>query len=187
MLKNYPQLPKYWVQKQINLKNNYFNKNKLSGFTLIEIVVAFSLLMSISVISIVGFREYSDTQRTQNAAADVALLLQKARSRAQSQLKPSSVTACQTNPLSGYEVRICNVTGSSCSGIGRYELHVNCGSPYLVEAKQLPPGITFATSSRPSFFFRVINGTVNSGTVILDGYAVQKTVRVSGFGNIEVQ
>jgi Tfp pilus assembly protein FimT len=157
------------------------------GFTLIELVVAFSLLVSASVFGMIGFRQYSDSQKIQNAALDVALMLQKARSRAQSQLKPSGIAACQTNTLDGYEVRICGVPTSKCNGGGRYELQVICGSNNgLIEAKQLPATVTFDNSTNPTYFFQVINGSVNSGSILINGGGSLKTIQVSGIGNISV-
>jgi type II secretory pathway pseudopilin PulG len=172
------------VIKQITV---FYSRRLLPGFSLVELIAAFTLLITISALAIVNFRSYSETQVIKNSALDVALQLQKARSRAQSQVKPSDIVACQTDPLQAYEVKICGVTGSSCTGDNAYELHVICGGvSNLIERKTLITPLKFLAASSPSFRFQVMNGSVNAGSVILDNNGVQKTVQVSGIGNIAV-
>lgn len=164
--------------------------NPQKGFTLIELVVASALMATVSFIGIAAYRNYAESQVIQNAAYDVSLMLQKAKSRAQTQVKPDSIASCLTNSLSGYEIKFCDRPASNCTNpaVGRYELHIVCGNVRtLIESKNLPSSVTFANSTSPFFYFRVIHGTVNSGSVILNSNGQQKQIQVSGLGDITMQ
>lgn len=170
-----------------NLKNIIKAVAVREGFTLVELIVASALILTASAIGIIGFRQYSTTQKMNNAVMDVVLYLQKAKSRAQSQAKPGNIAVCLTNALSGYEVRICNITGSKCAGSGRYELHVICGiNSGLIEFGQLPSGLVFDTSSQANYFFPVLNGGANQGTLTITGSGFSKSIQVSPNGIINV-
>lgn len=163
------------------------NRTVISGFTLIELVVASALLTTISIFGVAAYRSYAESQKLQNSALDVSLMLQKAKSRAQTQVKPSNITICQNTGLSGYQVRFCNLPSSSCSGSGDYELHIVCsGLNRLVESKDLPQSVTFANTTSPVFFFRVLHGSVNTGTIRINANGQHKIIQVSGLGDITI-
>ncbi len=171
----------------VNSFNNTLFRN-YRGFTLVELMVTTALLVTASVVTIAAYNQYSESQKIQNAALDVSLLLQKAKSRAQSQVKPGGVNACQSNSLRGYEVRICNVPQAKCAEVDGYELHAICGnSSVSLEKKKLPSPVKFANASDPTFFFQVLKGSVNSGIIRLNYNSVQKTIQVSGPGYITIQ
>jgi type II secretory pathway pseudopilin PulG len=158
-----------------------------SGFTLIELIVAFALSISIAMAGLVSYTKFNQTQKFKNTVLDVRSELQKAKSRAQSQVKPSTLAACQTAALTGYAVRFCTFPNSQCAASGRYELHIVCGgTSTLIEAKQLPAGITFQVGTNGIFLFNVLNGAVQSGSVSINGYGQSKTIQVSGTGTISV-
>ncbi len=170
-----------------------FNKTSLwisKGFTLIELVVASALLVTVSVVGVAAYRSYADAQVLQNIAYDVSLMLQKAKSRAQTQVKPANIVSCQTNSLNGFEVKFCDRPSSSCANpvTGRYELHIVCGGVRTsVEGRNVPSNVSFVNPTSPTFYFRVIHGTVNPGSVTLSSGGKQKIIQVSGLGDITIQ
>lgn len=153
----------------------YLKQHKNSGFTLVEILLAFTLLIVASTVGIIGYTQFNNSQKFNNAVADVAMMLEKAKSRAQNQVKPSSCTGT----LSNYVV---NFSGDV------YTLIVNCPSPITLESKQLPTGITF--SSAANFTFSIMDGAVTftSGvtSVTLTDSSRSKTIEVSPVGIITV-
>lgn len=165
-------------------------KLHFKGFTLVEIIVASALFITASVIGIAEYRNYAESQVIKNAAYDVSIMLQKAKSRAQTQIKPANIANCQTNSLNGYEVKFCSIPLSQCAApaADRYELHVVCGlTRSLIEFRKLPAGVTITNTSTPSFYFTVIHSTVNTGSVRLNSAGQQKTVQVNGLGHISIQ
>ncbi|MBI2622793.1 MAG: prepilin-type N-terminal cleavage/methylation domain-containing protein [Candidatus Levybacteria bacterium] len=136
---------------------------KNSGFTLIELIVVVSILAILSTLGIAAFVNYSRTQALNAAALDVVTMLQTAKSRAQSQIKPGGV--CASSPLDGYKVVICPGGCPVRATEYGYELNAVCaGNDELIEERILPRGICFrlcaSLSGRPeqSFFFSVLTG-----------------------------
>ena len=75
-------------------------KHVEKGFTLIELMVVFSILAVLSTIGVAAFVSFSRTQTLNAAASDIKSMLNLAKSRAYSQVKPS-VTPCNTSQLDG--------------------------------------------------------------------------------------
>lgn len=166
----------------------YRMKQKANGFTLIELIVVFTFSVTLALISITGFTRLSELRKFDNAVQNVVTLFYKAKSRAQTQVKPDTIPSCQVNTLSGYEVSICGLTGSPCTGVGRYELHIICGTTRtFLEAGQLPSGMTFQSGSIVQFPFSVLSGASGTGSVIVDGYGKTATIQISSVGNIVIQ
>ncbi len=163
---------------------NSFDKN---GFTLLELLVVFVIIAIISTVSLAAFVSYNKIQTIKSAAFDVISLLQDAKSRTQSQVKPS-IAACNSNTLDGYEVRICGLTGSLCNTQNTYELHVRCGNlTSKLSTKTLPANVTFdsATTTSTQFIFKVISGGVDgAGSVGITGYNNTLKVTVTQQGAI---
>ena len=150
-------------------------KNKSSGFTLIELVVVFSIIGILSVLGIAGFNEYNQVQTLQTATNDVATMLNLAKSRALSQVKLNSI-CIPTRPLRGYRVLLL--------GTNIYRLRIHCGgSVRTILEKRLPRNITFGAAG--TFFFPVLKGGVTtSGQVVLSGYGQTRCIAVSEVGMI---
>lgn len=85
------------------------------GFTLVEILVAISILALIGAISIPNLRRFNDTQTLQNATNDLARVLREAQSSANSR-----VSCSQTLVARNWAVRI---SGNS------YQLEASCYDP----------------------------------------------------------
>jgi len=181
-------------------KSIFFNYNRIhtSGFTLVEMLVTFAVLASISAASAVSFVTYNKSQTLSNTTKDIQQLLAVAKSKTQSQVKPPS---CENRALVGYEFRVCGgaITCETRSLGGDYELVAICagdgGQPYIVQTvpaknappKKLPQGITFDPSSLGSSYqFKILTGgVVRNGTIILKGPdRSSKEITVDKRGNI---
>ncbi len=150
-----------------------------NGFTLIELIVAFSVISILATVGVASFVSYSRLQTLQTATYELSTTLGLARSRAYSQVKPSECTG-QTS-LDGYRVTL-SVSDNS------YVLDAICsGSSHTELAKTLPKDITFdrLQSTSTSFLFPVIaGGVVGAGKIVVSGYGQTKTITVNSAGDI---
>ena len=172
-----------------------------SGFTFIEILVTVAVAAALSAIGIAGFVSYSRSQALTAATSDVVTMLHLAKSKAQSQVKPSNC-----NILVGYKVGLCQLSSIDCqppetnnpsSGGKDYALYAVCSAdsvnPLVVnDSKKLSNNntIQFETTGTTStaIFFNVITGGVTGfGNIKISGYGNQKTITVDAVGNITVQ
>jgi len=151
---------------------------KKNGFTLIELIFVFSIIALLTISSIASFTAFNKAQVLQGAATDVGTMFNTAKSRALSQVKP---TSCGTQTLLGYRVTITIATA-------QYQLSVVCGTnTYIVETKTLPSGVTFVAGSATQVTFSVSDGTVlTPGTVTINGNGSTKTITISKTGNISL-
>lgn len=151
---------------------------KSSGFTLIELSIAISILAILTTAGLAAFVNYSRTQALQTAAYDLRTTLNLAKSRSFSQVKPAQ---CGNQTLDGYKVAI-YITSNS------YELIALCaGNVYVAKSTTFPSGIAVTSdSTSTSFFFPVISGGVaGSGYVVLTGFGQTKTITVDQIGTIK--
>lgn len=130
-----------------------------AGFTIIELIVAFSILAVISTIGVIAFVSYSQIQAVNAGGYEVVTMFQTAKSRAQSQVKPNT-GACSVLPLYGYEVVLCP---GGCNVGYKYRLNVLCGdgggTSQTIETKKLPKDVYFSGfSSETYFLFRSLTG-----------------------------
>lgn len=184
----------------IRVKDNQF------GFTLIEIIVVFTIIAVISLIGVAAFVSYGRMATLQSASSELSSMFLTAKSRANSQVKPASTQIPQCNSqnvLNGYKVVLCPTATSNiiCDTKNSYILGVVCGSsscsdplcsniiPQKIQETILPQDITFDSgTTSTSFFFSVISGGVGgAGKIILDGYGNQKTITVDSTGGIGIQ
>lgn len=166
-----------------------------AGFTLIEIIVVISILTVLSVVGIAAFASYSRAQALNAAAGDLAVMLNLAKSRAYSQIKPSQCLDA-LGSLDGYEVRICGGAPSCVtvtSGVD-FELDARCGgsvqSPSISTATF--SNLTFSSPIQPSvysFFFPVLKGgVVGNGTITISNtFGETREVTVDESGNIRIE
>ena len=152
------------------------------GFTLIELMVVVGITAVLGTLGIGGFANYNQVQVLQTSTNEVVTMLNLAKSRAQSQIKPSG--AC--NPLDGYGVNIVSNTSytlvSRCSGSG-----IN-GPP--LSTKTLPRGVSFDAGSvgKTIFFPTITGGTQGSDNIIvLSGYGQQRFIVIDSLGRVNVQ
>lgn len=165
-----------------------------AGFTLVELIIVISVLAVLSMVGIAAFASYSRAQTLNAAAGDLSVMLNLAKSRAYSQIKP---VICGDNSLEGYEVRICGsgIPSTSCvttTSEVDYELDVRCGGPFPIATATFS-NLNFAPSIQPpvySFFFPVLKGgVVGNGTITVgsDNFSETREVTVDESGNIRIE
>ena len=176
-----PKAKQYWA-KRIKI---------LQGFTLIEIILTVSIMSVLSLFGVSSYREYNDNKIMDIAVEDIAKVLEQARSRALSQVKPS-VSACDDSPtdepLYGYRVRFCP---EGCTSEQIYEQHVVCGSSgensHVVETYRLPDNITFASAQEADTLFRVLTGqVVGASSIDITGYERSRSIDISATGVLSI-
>lgn len=175
--------------------------NRESGFTLIELIVAFSIVAILSVVGIASFVSYSRVQAVDTEAEQVIAALNLAKAKAQAQVKPEGCST-STDPSRHYTLK-------------GYRFFVNnTNETFRVRALCVPPGgsvaqefdITLEGSSQvyhqvPSpididasaqnIDFNVISGNVStSATITLTGNwtgqnPIVKTITIQSNGNIQ--
>src|SRR5438552_2940773 len=75
------------------------------GFTLVELIIVLAVLGILSASGLAAFVDYSRKSAIAAATSDVAITLQTAKSRAQSQVKPVT-GSCVSQTLDGYKVTV---------------------------------------------------------------------------------
>ena len=151
------------------------NFKKNHGFTLIELIVAFSIISILSSIGIASFVGYNTEQEFRGAYLEFASNISLAKSNALAQVKPDQCTD-PVNPsnskvLVGYRVVIKDVR--------TYEIHAECrisvNDPY--DPRDIYNKQTFYLSRSVSFitppndqgiFFPVLESEVTPVTIILE-------------------
>lgn len=164
------------MKHDFEITNLSFIIRKSRGFTLIELMVVLSITAVLGTLGIVGFATYNQIQILQSSTSDVATVLNLAKSRAQSQIKPSGCIG----DLSGYNVVITTPR--------TYTLYARCSTDVKIDEqdKLLPTSLSFNDST--SFFFpTLIGGVQNLGSIIISGYGRTKTIWVNSFGGVSIQ
>lgn len=168
---------------KIRFNNSTIQQFNNRGFTLLELIIVFTVIAILSSAGIASFVSYSRSQSLQSAASDLATTLNSAKSRANSQVKPSQCSDDQI--LSGYKI----VIDESST---KYSLYVVCGESLLIKTTTLPDNgkITFnlVETTPRSIFFPIIKGSVQgAGGIGLKGYNNEsRCVSISSGGVINV-
>ena len=159
----------------INLPAGKAGRKSQFGFTLIELIVVLSVAAVISLIGIAALVSYSQSQSLNTAASDIANMFNVAKSRAASQVKPSSCSGT----LNSYRISISIINKT-------YQLDAVCSSgDSLILTNTLPSNISFDSASSPTFSFSVLTGGfTRSGTIVLKGFGETKNVIVDPSGNV---
>lgn len=180
--------------------NLRIKKEKSLGFTLIEMIIVFSIAAAISTLGIASFLEYNRSSEVNSAASGLSSFLNLAKSRALSQVKPSTCTGI----LNGYKVMICKTSSNAdCSGKTNvlntclpadssdkdYAIYAFCDGALLspsIDSKKLPPNVCVSNSSQTSFYFKVFTaGTEGSGNITIHNKNNNsKIINVSSDGRI---
>ena len=165
------------------------------GFTLIELVVVFSIIAILSVVGIASFVSYSQEQSMNNAVLDLTTLLNTAKSQSISQVKPSGCTSA----LSSYSVELCSVpsyipgncTQSDTNNHVDYKIVLHCGNDISEESGRLPNNIKFGTSmTLYSIYFPILTGQVGGNSlneqIVLceSGQKQAREIIIDSVGNI---
>lgn len=166
------------------------------GFTIIELIVVFTVIAILSTTGFAAFVAYSQTQAISNDRANIVSILNLAKANATSQLKPTSSEKCQ-GTLEGYSV----VFTTSGANANTYQLYVRCSNnnpastpPREVKMNdnsyKLSSGVTFVTvggsaMNISSVFYPLLSGGIDvrslTGTVA-DCSNDSCRIGISGFG-----
>lgn len=162
------------------------------GFTIIELLVVFTIMITLAVAGVAAYSRVNETQRLSLAVTQVTNLLQKAKIRTQNQTIPDSCTR-----LSRYEVRFCTDDSLvTCEGEKAYELVAVCSeaggeTPVLIEDYSFPSDVDLdgpATTTGVVGFEQFTGGVRGTGNIVLDHVrGNSKTITVSQGGSISVQ
>lgn len=167
------------------------------GFTLIELIVVFSIMSILALIGIAGFVSYSRTQALSNTVADIKTILSSARSYTGSQV---STTCPSGETFNGYQVRFCTTYAGGtkqvcgqCSANADYELDLVCNNTVIypsVVTKRIPSGIRVDGTVCQYFQFNPISSSVvGSGSITVEynipGYVKTQTISVTSAGLVQ--
>lgn len=133
------------------------------GFTLIELLLIISVVGTLSAMGVGTYGEYANTRRVSVAADEVVSILNFAKSRAISQVKPVS---CAASELDGYRVVTCP---SGCTPTDNpYRLEAYCGGNgvQVGQTYHLPTNVAFGTATRQTFLFRTLSGAAETSSNI---------------------
>lgn len=164
------------------------HKSLQKGYTLVELIVVFSLVVIISGAGFASFSTYTQHQSVDQAAADVKLAFNKARFDALSQVKPASVCT-DPDTLLGYKVIF--------PDDHTYSIVADCQAssppPSPEDVKQLSSGLKFSDTytNCSGVEFYTLNNTVSipSGCDSFDirlNDSVKKTLTVGSNGIVTI-
>lgn len=168
-------------------------KRSPAGFTLIELIVAFTIIAILSVISVASYVSFSRNQAVDNEANQLISVLNLAKSKAQSQVKPSSCTTSlgPTNQaLSEYRVLIEPIPNN------RYSLVAVCAGSLIsipIEGSsniyhKFPSPITVSATNY-TISFNVLSGVVAPSTITLTGnwvgQPISKVITLNSDGTVQ--
>jgi prepilin-type N-terminal cleavage/methylation domain-containing protein len=150
-----------------------------SGFTLIELLIVLAVIGLLTGVGINTSIQYNRSQVVDSAAKDFATMLQTAKSRAFTQVKPSNCTGT----LSEYRVVLQD---------DLYSLYAVCATSGAVKVgtdSRLHSGVDMTETQTPISFVVlsnrvVIGGGVANATYTFTGYGFSKTVQVFNDGRI---
>jgi prepilin-type N-terminal cleavage/methylation domain-containing protein len=177
-----------WPNQIINrLKRQYQH-----GFTLIEILVVFGIGIVFTTAGLASYSRLNSVQSLINLQKEIATLLQVAKSRAQSQVKPTAIVNCNApRVLNGYAVHF------DRQGDDSYRLLVVCSNANGTNVvrteipetyRELPSGVIFAPSgfsgNNKYITFTVLTGEATADSVSVQDATMTRTITVSGNGSI---
>lgn len=167
----------------------YWKLRPNKGFTLIELMVVFSLMSLISGIGFVSFSSYNQKQIINQAAQDIKLIFDNAKFNALSSVKES--TSCSNGTLVGYKIVVCSKASCLGPATDAYEIDVMCSDvDSLLYSKKLPQNVIIdATSTCGVVKYNTLSNFVEGGPcdIVVAGYDIESTIRIDGGGNASIQ
>lgn len=176
--------------KQFIVKN-FLLSNTSSGFTLIEILVVFSIVTIISGVGFASFVTYSRSQQLNQTVNNVKLLISQGRFNALSVVKSNTdfqgnAYKCNSNALTGYVI---------AKNVGQIELSQECVGqlPGIIKVIIIPKGISYGTTSVNTICTQVRFSSLSATTsgvpcdIVFLGYNNEKkTITIDNAGNASI-
>ena len=135
-------------------------KNK--GFTLIEILLAMSIVLLIASGSFIGFKSFNQQQALSSTWDSLRNSFNEARSSAASQVIRTSVCSGVGQTLIGHQISFPNDRSYELREV--CQLGTNPPTENLIKTVPLPPGVTFNPVPNPTFIrFVVLTGGISGG------------------------
>lgn len=180
---------KIFACRWINFHLSPFTSKRCDGFTLVELLVVFSVIVFLSGIGFISFVSYSQEQALNQAALSMKLEIERAKANAMARVKPSNCGG----QLKKYGIFINNPK--------KYYFIVGC-SNNVSTVKYLPQNITFDLTVNGEFEgcglnFYVLSGGVvfeacnqsadgNFANITLTGYGKTKILKIDKGGNVNI-
>lgn len=169
---------------RLNFSSHIFTGSRKAsvGFTLIELIVAFSVMAILATVGVASFVSYSRAQALQQTTNDLVTALNTARAKTVAQIKPAGCSS-----LNGYDIVL---TKGVSPNPDSYTLNAVCnGTDVLVTTTKFPKGLSLHGNNTIKIAFSVLTGGVNApvNTVTIDGVGSSKTINIDQGGNIQVQ
>lgn len=160
--------------------------SRLLGFTLVELLVVFSLISVITGIGFVSLVNYSRSQVVTQAAQDLKQEVDIGKFDALSSVKPALPGQCtSTDQLTSYTLSFCPYSTQACYNTqASYELVAQCGTKSVpIHAPKLPQAVSFSNANiDPSLLCKRITFTARTG--VLTGVPCQIYLKSAGTGNV---
>jgi prepilin-type N-terminal cleavage/methylation domain-containing protein len=164
-------------------RKKYFTFSK-RGFTLIELMVVFSIAVLITGVGFASLLSYSRRQEVTQASANIKEVFKQAKFNALSFVKPTNSNCAIGDPLNSYSVKF---------GATGYQLTALCGDTNVsITKKELPQNVTYYAidKSCDQVTYQTLSGAV-AGTnsnplpcfVGIQGYGIQQCFEVDESGN----
>jgi type II secretory pathway pseudopilin PulG len=147
------------------------------GFTIIELLVAFSIMAIITGVGLTSFVSISRRQILYEAASNVKQKIDQARFNAISIVKPS--TCSPTSELTSYKFHFCHSGNTQCSSpSNRYKVDAVCsGINRSFDSKLMPQSLTFGA---PPSELGTPCGTISFSSVRAKVTGGSCVIRISG-------
>src|SRR3990167_1076067 len=159
------------------------NKHSQKGFSLLELLVVFSLISLITGIGFVTFTSYSQKTVLDQAAQDVKQQIEKAKFNALSQVKPPGCVG----DLLAYQINFINST--------QYRITAFCATQSMIfSTNTLSKGVTFQNENvcEGIMFDTLTNSISISGlrtlpcTIQVEAYSSRQDITVDQNGNVTI-
>lgn len=136
----------------------------INGYTLIEILIALTVITILFTVGFVSYRDFSRRQALQGAVKVVQGDLRKTQQNAMSGIKPAGASCNNPNSLIGYNFTV-------LAGGSGYTIEASCsGGSIVMDTVSIPTGITINPLPSPNpILFKVLGQGTNipgTGTTI---------------------
>lgn len=169
-------------------KQSLFSHSLVQGFTIIELLVVFTIAVILSGSGYVALTSYSRRQALDQIADDAKGAINQAKYSAVSKTKP---TACGGNILTEYKFIICSAQNPCTTSNVTYETDAICAplAP-AIYSKKIPSSILIdqTNTTCKTLSYNTLTGFDGTGCkIVFTGYGLTKSVIIDNSGNSSIQ